>query len=148
MKVVLQRVTQAQVLVDGKVLNQIQQGLVLFVGIAQEDTEAEIHKMAEKIVKIRVFSDDDGKINHNVMQINGELLVISQFTLLADLKGQNRPYFGLAAEPKKAESLIQEFVDCIKKQHKLIKTGQFGAHMDIKLTNDGPVTLVLESEQI
>lgn len=149
MKVVLQRVTQAVVTVSQKKRGSIGLGFVLLVGVAPQDTQAVFAHVARKIVNLRIFADPLGKMNLSLADVGGEVLVIPQFTLFAELKGQNRPYFGKAAPPEIARKLFADFVSELELQKiKKVVTGEFGMHMEIKLTNDGPVTLIIDSNSL
>jgi len=145
MRIVLQRVKNASVMVDGEEISSIGPGLLLLVGVAQGDSDAEAHWLAEKVAGLRIFNDEDGKMNLSVRDMEGEILAVSQFTLLADIRKGKRPSFINAAPPEKAELLFDYFC---KKLHdagvRSVNTGSFGAMMDVALTNDGPVTIVLE----
>ena len=145
MKVLLQRVSQASVSVDGKETGAISNGLLLFVGFGQGDDKSKLRPMAEKIVNMRVFADDKSHFNLSLKDINGEILVVSQFTLYADTNKGRRPDFALALEPKVASELCDGFVEALKDlEVKKVATGIFGAHMQVSLLNDGPVTIMLE----
>lgn len=145
MKVVLQRAKGASVIVDNEKVGSIDFGLVLLVGIHQDDTEEEMEWICRKILKMRIFDDDDGKMNLSVQDVNGELLVVSQFTLYGDASKGNRPSYIEAAGPQKAEKLYEEMIRYFKKHSDLnVQSGTFGAYMDVKLTNDGPVTIILD----
>lgn len=144
MRVVLQRVSSSQVAVDGEIIGQIGRGLNLLVGIASTDTEAELEWMARKCLELRVFSNSDGKFDQSVMDIGGELLVISQFTLYGDCRKGRRPSFDQAATPAIAETLYHQFVEKLRQSGLRVETGRFGAMMQVSIENDGPVTLILE----
>ena len=145
MKVVLQRVSQASVLVDNEQIGAIENGLMLLVGIHEDDSRKEMEWLADKILKLRVFDDADGKMNLSVQDVEGEILVVPQFTLYGDYEQGNRPSYFEAAGPDKANELYEGMVSYFKQHSDLnIETGQFGAYMDVSLNNDGPVTLVLE----
>lgn len=145
MKVVLQRVSEASVLVNNEQVGAISQGLMLLVGIHEGDTEEQMKWIAEKILKLRIFDDEDGKMNLSVQDVEGEILVIPQFTLYGDYEQGNRPSYFEAAGPEKANELYEDLVTYFKNNSDLnIETGRFGAYMDVQLHNDGPVTLVLE----
>ena len=145
MKVVLQRVSQCSVLVDDVPVGAIGQGLMLLVGVHEDDTEESMQWLADKILKLRVFDDKDGKMNLSVQDVGGEILVVPQFTLYGDYEKGNRPSYISAAGPDKANRLYKKMVDYFKDESGLnIETGSFGAYMDVQLHNDGPVTLVLE----
>ncbi len=147
MKVVLQRVKEASVSVDGEIAGQILRGLVVFVGIANGDEETDADYLIEKIINLRIFSDEEGKFNLSLLQINGELLVISQFTLLADARKGRRPSFTDAAIPDVAKRLYEYFVKRLKESGLKVATGIFAAHMLVNILNDGPVTIVLDSRE-
>jgi len=140
MKILIQRVKQAQVRVDQALIADINQGLLAFIGIEQTDQIDQIQKAADKILKYRVFSDEQGKMNLSVKDIKGEVLCVSQFTLVADTAKGLRPGFSRAASPEQAEKVYTHFVNYIKAQYAGIQTGQFAADMQISLINDGPVT--------
>jgi D-tyrosyl-tRNA(Tyr) deacylase len=143
MKVVLQRVLSASVKVDNEIIGKINQGYLILLGIGQEDTEADCDRLAEKIVKLRIFSDENDKTNLSINDVGGEMLVISQFTLYADCK-KNRPSFSHAGKPDMAEKLYNYFVDKLKEKGQKVQTGSFGAYMQVELLNDGPFTIILE----
>lgn len=144
MRVVLQRVKSAKVEIDNKIKGQINEGLLVLVGFGEEDNEEKLDYMAEKLLKLRVFSDENDKINLSVLDIGGEMLVVSQFTLYWSCKKGTRPSFDKAMEPKRAEELYNKFIDKLKESNIKIETGEFGADMQISLINDGPVTVNLE----
>jgi len=145
MKVVLQRVRQAQVEVEKETIGKIGYGYLLLVGIGKGDDEATVEKMAKDILKLRVMADENGKMNKSVVDVGGEILAVSQFTLYADTSAGNRPSFIDAADTDKAERLYDYFVDQLREKSNLtIATGKFGTYMDVSLVNDGPVTIVLE----
>ena len=146
MKVVLQRVEKASVRVGDAVVGSIARGYVALVGIAAEDDEAVADKMIEKIKKLRLFADDAGKTNLSIADIRGELLVVSQFTLYADCRKGNRPSFAGAAEPEMAKALYEYFVTAAKPHFDKVAHGCFGAGMQVELVNDGPFTVVLDTE--
>lgn len=139
----IQRVSQAQVDIDGVTVGKIGQGLLVLLGVEQADDEAKAKKLAERISKYRVFNDDNGKMNLNIQQVEGELLVVSQFTLVADTKSGNRPGFSRGATPEQGNRLYEVFVAHCKALGLPVETGQFGADMQVSLTNDGPVTFNL-----
>ena len=145
MKIVLQRVKNASVKVDGEVIGKIGTGFLLLFGVGHEDTEAECRRLADKIINLRIFSDENDKINLSLEQVGGELLVVSQFTLYADCRKGNRPNFTQAAKPDIAESLYNYFAGYCRSKEKHVETGIFGADMKVELVNDGPFTVVLES---
>jgi D-tyrosyl-tRNA(Tyr) deacylase len=145
MKVVLQRAKDASVIVENETVGSIKSGLVLLVGIHQDDTEEELEWICNKILNLRIFDDDEGKMNLSVQDVRGELLVVSQFTLYGDARKGNRPSYIEAAGPQKAEKLYEEMIRYFKDHSDLnVQSGTFGAYMDVNLTNDGPVTIVLD----
>lgn len=146
MKAVIQRVTRASVEVDGKIVGQIRAGLLVLVGVARGDTEADLTYLVEKIPALRIFSDEAGKMNRSLAEIGGGLLAVSQFTLLGDTRRGRRPGFDQAADPDTARRLFDQFVDELRKTTDLtVETGVFGAQMKVELVNDGPVTFILDS---
>ena len=145
MKIVLQRVSSASVKVDSKIVGSIEHGLLLLIGFSSTDTEESILPTLEKIMKLRIFSDEEGKMNKSVLDVEGSMLLISQFTLYADTKKGNRPSFIEAARPELAIPLYEFFIAEMKKRISKVETGMFGAHMKVELVNDGPVTIVFES---
>lgn len=144
MKIVLQRVLSADVKVDGEIKGQIGKGFLLLFGVGQNDTEADCDRLADKICRLRIFSDENDKINLSLNDVNGSLLVVSQFTLYADCKKGNRPSFINAGKPDMAEMLYEYFIAKCKEHVKTVEHGVFGADMKVSLVNDGPFTLVLE----
>ena len=144
MKGLIQRVSHAQVVVDGEVVGAIDQGLLLLLGVEQADTEQQADKLLHKVLNYRIFADEQGKMNLSVKDIGGGLLVVSQFTLAAETKKGLRPSFSGAANPALAEQLYQYFVAQAQQQHSLVATGIFAADMKVSLCNDGPVTFMLE----
>ena len=146
MKAVIQRVTSASVEVDGELVGSCGHGLLILLGVAVGDTEEDLDRMLGKTVKLRIFEDENGKMNKSVQDIDGELLVVSQFTLLANYKHGNRPDYLGAAAPAEANRLYELFVERAKTYVKHVGHGQFGADMKVSLLNDGPVTIVMESE--
>ena len=145
MKCLLQRVTQASVTVAGKVVGKIDQGLLVLVGVEPEDAEQTVTRMAERLLRYRVFSDDEGKMNLNVAQVQGSILLVSQFTLAADTTSGNRPGFSTAAPPEQASNLCDQLAGALRKGDVRVETGRFGADMQVALVNDGPVTFLLEA---
>ncbi len=143
MRIVLQRVLSANVRVDGNVIGKIGKGYVVFLGVGHEDAEADCDRLAQKLVKLRIFSDENDKINLSINDVGGEILVISQFTLYADCK-KNRPGFTNAGKPDMAEKLYDYFLIKLKEHGQKVKSGSFGADMKVELINDGPFTLILE----
>ena len=144
MKMVIQRVTHAEVTVEGKTVGAIGQGFLVLLGVGKEDTEEIADKYVAKLTKLRIFEDEEGKTNLNLAQVDGEVLVISQFTLYANCRKGNRPSFVDAGDPTKAEALYEYVVAKIKEAVPKVETGIFGAYMDVSLTNDGPFTVILE----
>lgn len=146
MRVVIQRVSQASVEVDAAVVGQIGKGLLLFVGVGQDDTDADIDWFVRRLIKLRVWEDEGGRMSRSLMDVDGEVLVISQFTLFGSLKKGNRPSFNRAALPDMAVPVYERFIEKLSDAlGKAVPTGVFGAHMDIKASNDGPVTLIVDS---
>ena len=144
MKVVIQRVKHAQVEVDKKIVGKINEGFLILLGISPNDTRKKADALVKKISNLRIFGDENGKMNLSIKDINGELLVISQFTLYADCSGGNRPSFINAAKPDFANELYEYFVKKCKEIIPIVETGVFGAHMEVSLLNNGPVTIELE----
>lgn len=144
MRVVVQRVINASVEVDGQICGSIKKGLLVFIGIGDGDSENDCKRLADKIINLRIFSDENDKINLSLKDVNGELLIVSQFTLYADCKKGNRPNFTQAAKADIANALYEFFVDYCKNLVPVVETGIFGADMKVKLLNDGPFTIVLE----
>ncbi|MDD5634774.1 MAG: D-aminoacyl-tRNA deacylase [Candidatus Omnitrophica bacterium] len=144
MKIIIQRVKNAAVTVDGKKVAAIGKGFLLLAGIGKEDTETIAENMALKIIKLRIFEDENGKMNLDIRQVEGEVLSVSQFTLLGDTTKGNRPGFDKAALPDKAKELWEYFNEKLYASGIPVKQGVFGAHMDVSLVNDGPVTFSLE----
>ena len=145
MKIVLQRVSSASVKVDSKIVGSIEHGLLLLIGFSSSDTEESVLPTLEKIVKLRIFSDEEGKMNKSVLDVEGSMLLISQFTLYADTKKGNRPSFIEAARPEHAIPLYEFFIAEMKKRITKVETGIFGADMKVELVNDGPVTIVFDT---
>jgi D-tyrosyl-tRNA(Tyr) deacylase len=146
MKVILQRVKRASVRVDGEEIGRIDRGLLLLVGVGKNDDRTVVEYLAEKILNLRVFNDPEGKINLSVREVEGDILVVSQFTLYGDTRKGRRPSFTEAAPPREGERLYLDLVDCLKAGGLKVLTGVFGAMMEVDLVNDGPVTLILERE--
>ncbi len=142
MKMVIQRVSHASVTVDNEVIGKIGKGFLVFLGVGREDTKEIAAKFADKLLKLRIFEDENGKTNLNLAQVNGELLIVSQFTLYADTSS-NRPGFTNAAPPALAEELYDFFVDYCKEKVPVVQHGSFGADMKVELLNDGPFTILL-----
>lgn len=144
MKGLIQRVKRASVTIDGKVYSKINQGILILLGVEKGDNEQNADKLADKLCKLRIFEDEDGKMNKSILDVNGEILIVSQFTLAGDCKKGTRPSFDKAELPQRANELYEYFVDLIKQKNILVGTGVFGAMMDVELVNDGPVTFMLE----
>lgn len=147
MKAVVQRVKKAKVSVNNKIISQIGHGFLVFLGIAQNDTEKQVDWLANKIVNLRIMSDEKGKMNKSLKETNGQLLIVSQFTLYGDCRKGNRPSFTQAADPVKAEKLYNLFIKRVKSLGVKVKSGIFGAMMEIELINDGPVTIIVQSSE-
>jgi len=148
MRAVVQRVSSASVTVDEQIVGQIEKGFVVLLGIKGSDTEADVNFLANKIIGLRVFEDADEKMNCSIVDVGGSLLVISQFTLFGDCRKGRRPSFNEAARPEKAKPLYESFVSELRAQGVPTETGTFQAHMDVALVNDGPVTLLLDSQKL
>ncbi|MFB3098934.1 MAG: D-aminoacyl-tRNA deacylase [Acidimicrobiia bacterium] len=144
MRAVIQRVSEANVSVEGETIGAIGTGLVVLVGVATQDTERDAVTLATKLVGLRIFPDDDRKMNRSIVDVGGSMLLISQFTLLADLRKGRRPAFNEAAPPEIAEPLLATFAAAIEAEGVEVEQGRFGAMMDVSLTNDGPVTIVMD----
>lgn len=146
MKIVIQRVLEASVSIEGEVKGNIQKGLLLLVGVGSEDTKEIAEKFIDKIIKLRIFEDEDGKTNLSLQDVEGELLVISQFTLYADCRKGNRPSFINAASPNMAEEIYEYILKLCQEKLGKVEHGQFGADMKVSLINDGPFTIVLDND--
>jgi D-aminoacyl-tRNA deacylase len=144
MRALLQRVSRASVTVDGKVISRIGKGLVILLGVGHGDGEVQVSFLAEKIANLRVFEDDQGKTNLSILEVQGEAIVVSQFTLYADTRKGRRPSFIEAALPDVAEPLVDRFVELLRGHGIPTQAGKFGAHMEVEIRNDGPVTVWLE----
>jgi D-tyrosyl-tRNA(Tyr) deacylase len=147
MRAVVQRVSRAGVSVEGRATGEIGGGVVVLVAVGREDTAATASAMAEKVANLRIFGDDAGKMNRSLVDMGGGALVISQFTLYGDARGQRRPSFIQAAPPELGKALYEEFVSALKALGVQVETGVFQAHMSVELVNDGPVTILLDSEK-
>ena len=146
MKLVIQRVIQSDLIIDNKTYSSIGYGMLIFIGISEHDNECFLNKTASKVSRLRIFNDEFGKMNKNINDINGEILLVSQFTLYADTKKGNRPSFIKAAKPENAIKIYNSFIKELQTYIKTkIQTGKFGADMKINLINDGPVTITLEN---
>lgn len=148
MRAVIQRVTSARITVDGKVVGQIGCGLTVLLAVGRNDTAAQAAALAERIVKLRIFSDANGKMNCSLLDTGGALLAVSQFTLYGDARGGRRPSFIQAAPPELGEALYEEFVRAVSQLGVHVETGVFRAHMSVELVNDGPVTILLDSDKL
>jgi D-tyrosyl-tRNA(Tyr) deacylase len=148
MRALVQRVSQASVSVDGQVVGKIAAGLLILLGIGPNDSEAQVKILSDKIINLRIFEDEAGKMNLSLLDLHGEALVVSQFTLYADVRKGRRPSFTTAAPPNIAEPLVEKFKAAIATQDLTVAGGIFGAHMEVALTNSGPVTIWLDSEQL
>lgn len=145
MKAVIQRVSNARVIVGEQQIAQIDKGMLVLLGVKKEDTQQETELLAKKTANLRIFNDEDGKMNLSLLDTEGEALVVSQFTLYGNCKKGRRPSFIEAALPEKADLLYQYYVDCLRKEGISVQTGQFQAMMQVELINDGPVTIILDS---
>jgi len=146
MKAVLQRVTRAEVRVDGAPVGAVERGLLVLVGVAHGDTASDADALAEKVATLRIFEDDAGKMNLAVTDVAGSVLAVSQFTLLADTSRGRRPSFTGAMPPKEAEALFERFCGAVRARGLRVETGRFGASMQVELVNDGPVTILLDTQ--
>lgn len=147
MRAIIQRVKQSSVAIDNKIVAEIRKGLLVFLGVAENDTQEDVGYIAEKITHLRIFEDEKGKMNRSLLEIGGEMLVVSQFTLLGNCRKGRRPSFIDAAGPEKANELYEKFADDVKRKGVPVKTGIFQTMMDVSLVNDGPVTLIVESKK-
>src|SRR5699024_7735900 len=148
MRAVVQRVKGASCTVDGKIVGKIEKGLLLFLGMGDGDEEKDLDYLVDKIVGLRIFSDREGKMNLSLRDIEGEILIISQFTLYGDVRKGKRPSFSRSSSPKLGEEYYNKFIEKVRSKGIKAETGVFGAHMDIELINDVPVTILLDSEKI
>ncbi len=148
MRAVIQRVSRASVTVGGEVVGRIHAGLLVLLGVAEHDTQDDVIYLAAKIVGLRIFPDDEGKMNRSLLEVGGRMLVVSQFTLLGDCRKGRRPSFIEAARPEQAVELYRGFVAEAKGQGAQVETGRFQEHMDVELVNDGPVTLILDTREM
>lgn len=147
MRAVVQRVSQASVTVNGEIVGRIDRGLVVLLGVATDDTQADANLIADKIAGLRIFPDDDGKMNRSVIDIGGGVLLVSQFTLLGDCRTGRRPSFITAARPETARMLYEAVAAELRGRNLVVETGRFQEHMDVALVNDGPVTLLLDTRK-
>lgn len=144
MKALIQRVKKASVTIDGQIYSKIGAGLLIFLGVEKEDEKLNADNLAQKLISLRIFEDENEKMNRSIIDTKGEILIVSQFTLCGDCKKGTRPSFDKAAEPKIANELYEYFISKIREYNIPVKTGQFGAMMDVELINDGPVTFMVE----
>ena len=147
MRGVVQRVKSAKVSVDDEAIGQIGHGIMLLLGVEEDDEEKDLEYMCDKVVNLRIFEDEDGKMNKSLMDVNGSLLIVSQFTLLGDARKGRRPSFIQAARPEKAVPMYEKFIENMKNLNVVTEKGQFGADMQVELVNDGPVTILLDSKK-
>lgn len=147
MRAVVQRVTSSKVVVDDKIIGEIGKGLNILIGISKEDTEEDLLYLRDKIINLRIFEDENDKMNLSLLDVKGEILAISQFTLYGDCRKGRRPNFMEAEGGDKAKALYERFVDLLKEKNIRVETGEFGAHMKVDIQNDGPVTLILDSKK-
>jgi len=147
MRAVVQRVSSSKVTVDGELTGEINKGLLVLLGVTHEDTSKDVDYIIDKVLNLRIFEDENEKMNLSLKDVCGELLVVSQFTLYGDCRKGRRPSFSNAARPEVATKLYEEFIDKARKEGIVTQTGMFGAHMMVDLTNDGPVTILLESNR-
>ncbi len=148
MKLVVQRVTEASVKVDGKITGKIGKGFLVLLGAGMDDTKEIAEKMADKLLRLRIFADENDKTNLSIQDVGGELLVVSQFTLYADCRKGNRPSFVKAGKPQEANDLYEYFMEYCRKTIPVVESGVFGADMKVELCNDGPFTVILDSDEI
>ncbi|MDU5110746.1 MAG: D-aminoacyl-tRNA deacylase [Clostridium sp.] len=147
MRAVVQRVTSSKVVVDDKIIGEIGKGLNILIGISKEDTEEDLLYLRDKIINLRIFEDENDKMNLSLLDVKGEILAISQFTLYGDCRKGRRPNFMEAEGGDKAKALYERFIDLLREKDIKIETGEFGAHMKVDIQNDGPVTLLLDSKK-
>ncbi len=148
MRAVVQRVTKASVSVDNEVVRKISNGIVILLGVGKDDTEEDAKYLAEKIVNLRIFDDEDGKMNFSLLDVKGQALIISQFTLYGDCRRGRRPSYSDSAPPDLAKALYEKFIELVKNYDVHVETGIFAAHMLVEIHNDGPVTLLLDSKKV
>jgi D-tyrosyl-tRNA(Tyr) deacylase len=148
LRAVIQRVSEASVTVDGRIVGQIGQGLLLLLGVSHDDADEDVRVMADKLAGLRCFADADSKFNLSIMDVNGSILAISQFTLFGDCRKGRRPSFSDAARPEPATELYEAVVQRLREKGLTVETGEFGAHMAVSLVNDGPVTLLIDTKKV
>mgnify|MGYP004526176385 FL=1 len=148
MKAVIQRVTQAQVQIEGNVVGSIGKGYLILLGVGQDDSEEQVEKLWSKIFRMRIFADENGKTNLSLGDVAGEVLVVSQFTLYADCRRGNRPSFTKTGSPDSANALYGRFVELARRDVERVETGEFGADMQVSLQNDGPFTILLDTDEL
>ena len=148
MRAVVQRVLRSSVEVEGSMVGSIEKGLMVLLGVSEKDTEEDAAYMADKILNLRVFDDEEGKMNYSLLDVKGELLLVSQFTLYGDCRKGRRPNYMAAAKPDKADALYQQLVQLCRAQNVKTETGVFQADMKVDILNDGPVTLIIDSEKV
>lgn len=148
MKAVIQRVAQAQVRIEGNVVGSIGKGFLILLGVGQDDSEEQVERLWSKIFRMRIFADENGKTNLSLDDVAGEVLVVSQFTLYADCRRGNRPSFTKAGSPDSANALYERFVECARRDVERVETGEFGADMQVSLQNDGPFTILLDTDEL
>jgi D-tyrosyl-tRNA(Tyr) deacylase len=147
MKALIQRVNSSEVLIGGKISGKIGRGLLIFLGIERDDTEKDLEYLVKKVSNLRIFGDDKEKMNLSILDVKGEMLVVSQFTLASDCRKGNRPSFDRAEEPVKSKEIYIKFIDMLKQHGITVATGDFGAYMQVHLVNDGPVTIMIDSRR-
>jgi D-aminoacyl-tRNA deacylase len=147
MRAVVQRVTEAKVSVEGQVIGEIDRGLVVLVGVGKDDTDKDISYLSEKIINLRIFEDENEKMNLSLLDIKGALLLVSQFTLFGDCRHGKRPGYDRAERPVEAEKIYNKFIDCCRNYNIKVETGKFQAMMAVEIHNDGPVTLLIDSKK-
>lgn len=148
MRCVIQRVTQASVTVEGETVGRIGPGFMVLIGVSVDDTDKDVRYMSEKVPNLRIFEDDEGKMNRSLLDVGGAILAVSQFTLYGDARGGRRPSFITAARPEEANALYESLVSAWRAQGVTVETGRFRTHMEVSLVNDGPVTLLLDSTKL
>lgn len=148
MRAVVQRVTKGSVIIEGNIFSEIGKGLVILLGVTEEDIDKDVLYMVDKILNLRIFEDEDEKMNHSLIDVKGEVLIVSQFTLYGDCRKGRRPNFMSAAKPEKANELYEQFVKLCRENEIIVKTGVFQENMKVCIENDGPVTLIVDSQKI